>query len=44
VDASGKLIKDPRKADRSYGDLNYKEYGGSFCVKNCGIQVGKTYS
>lgn len=44
VDASGKLIKDPRKADRNYGELNYKQYGGSFCVKNCGIQIGKTYS
>jgi len=43
VDASGKLITDPRKANRNYGELNYKQYGGSFCVKNCRIQVGKTY-
>lgn len=44
VDASGKLITDPRCADRKYGDLNYHEYCGSFCVKNSGIQVGKTYT
>jgi len=43
VDASGKLITDPRKANRNYGELNYNQYGGSFCVKNCRIQVGKTY-
>lgn len=31
-DASGKYILDPRKADRSYGDLDYKQYVGTFCV------------
>ena len=44
VDASGNVILDPRKANRDYGELNYKQYGGSFCVKNCGVQVGKTYA
>jgi hypothetical protein len=42
-DASGNPIRDPRKADRKYPGLNYSIYGGSFCVKNKGIHVGKTY-
>jgi hypothetical protein len=37
-DAAGKVIKDPRKADRNYG-YNYTKYCSSFCVKNRGINV-----
>ena len=43
TDASGKPIRDPRKADRKYPGLDYSIYGGSFCVKDKGIHVGKTY-
>jgi hypothetical protein len=39
-DAKGNTIKDPRKASRNYGNLNYSKYCGSFCVKNRGIKVG----
>jgi hypothetical protein len=35
-DASGKAIKDPRKANRNYG-YNYSKYCCSFCVKNKGV-------
>ena len=36
-DASGKFIKDPRRANRDYGDISYTVYAGSFCVsKNFG--------
>ena len=44
VDASGKSIKDPRKANRNYPGLNYSRYCSSFCVKNRGIKVGKSHS
>jgi hypothetical protein len=37
-DAAGKVIKDPRKANRKYG-YNYTKYCCSFCVKNKGIDV-----
>jgi len=37
-DASGKVIKDPRKADRNYG-YKYSKFCCSFCVKNKGIDV-----
>lgn len=40
TDASGKIIKDPRKADRKYG-FNYSKYCCSFCVKNKGIDVDR---
>ena len=43
TDASGKSIKDPRKADRNYPGLNYERYCSSFCVKDKGIKVGKTH-
>ena len=43
-DAKGKVIKDPRKANRNYGGLNYNTYCSSFCVKNRGINVGKVRS
>ena len=43
VDAKGKPIRDPRKASKAYPGLDYNTYGGSFCVKNKGIHVGKTY-
>ena len=32
-DACGKLIRDPRTACRNYGDLNYTEFCGAFCVQ-----------
>jgi len=32
LDASGKFIKDPRKADLNYGDINYSTFAGAFCV------------
>ena len=37
-DAKGKVIKDPRRANRNYG-YNYTKYCSSFCVKNKGINV-----
>jgi hypothetical protein len=37
-DAKGKVITDPRKANRNYG-YNYTKYCCSFCVKNKGIDV-----
>ena len=43
-DAAGKPIRNPLSANRSYPGLNYSTYGGSFCVKNKGIHVGKTYA
>ncbi len=43
-DASGKPIRDPRLADKKYPGLNYNIYGGSFCVKNKGVDVGKTHA
>jgi hypothetical protein len=33
-DASRKTIPDPRKANRNYGDFNYKTFCGAYCVKN----------
>jgi hypothetical protein len=33
-DAGGDFIRDPRKANRDYGKLNYKTFCGSYCVKN----------
>jgi hypothetical protein len=32
-DACGKIIKDPRKACRNYGGLNYTKVCGAFCLK-----------
>lgn len=40
-DASGKSIQNPLTANRKYGH-NYSKYCTSFCVKNRGINVGKT--
>ena len=37
-DADGKMIKDPRKANRNYG-YKYTKYCSSFCVKNRGIEL-----
>ena len=37
-DAAGKVIKDPRKANRNYG-YKYSKFCCSFCVKNKGIEV-----
>ena len=41
-DACGKPIRDPRMACRKYG-YDYSKYCCSFCVKNRGIDVGKTH-
>jgi hypothetical protein len=38
VDAKGKIILDPRKADRKYA-YDYSKFCSSFCVKNRGIKV-----
>jgi hypothetical protein len=35
VDASGKTIRDPRRADRNYGSLNYSRFCSAYAVK-CG--------
>lgn len=32
-DACGKVIKDPRKACRDYGRLNYSQFCGAWCVR-----------
>ena len=32
LDASGKFIKDPRVANRNYGDIDYNTFAGAFCV------------
>jgi hypothetical protein len=40
VDASGNLIRDPRKANRRYG-YNYSRLCSAFCVKRTGIKTGK---
>ena len=32
-DSCGKLIRDPRTACRNYGDLNYTQFCGAFCVQ-----------
>lgn len=33
TDAKGKIILDPRKADRNYPGLNYTTFCGAYCVK-----------
>jgi hypothetical protein len=33
-DASGKLIFDPRAANRNYGMYNYRTFCGAMCIKN----------
>jgi hypothetical protein len=38
VDAKGKAILDPRKADRKYA-YDYSKFCSSFCVKNRGMKV-----
>ena len=42
VDAKGKAIVDPRKSNNRYG-YEYDKHCCSFCVKNKGIEVGRTY-
>lgn len=37
-DADGKMIRDPRRANRNYG-YKYTRYCSSFCVKNKGVDV-----
>lgn len=43
TDASGRMISDPRIANRKYPGLNYSRHCSTFCVKNKGIKVGKTH-
>ncbi len=39
-DAAGRLIRDPRKANRNYpGSMNYSLFCSAFCVKNKGVEV-----
>jgi hypothetical protein len=35
VDASGKTIRNPLRANKNYGDLNYSKFCSAYCVK-CG--------
>ena len=39
VDASGKTIADPRRANRKYPGLNYSKFCSAYCVK---VGAGKT--
>ena len=41
-DAKGSAILNPMKAARKYGELNYSKLCNTFCVKNRGVDVGKT--
>lgn len=41
VDASGKLITDPRKANRKYG-YNYSKFCSAYCVKAGNVRTGKS--
>lgn len=34
VDASNKVIPDPRKANRNYGAYNYKKHCGTYCISD----------
>ena len=43
VDASGKFITDPRKADLNYGDINYTTFAGAFCI-NANFGKGSKFS
>lgn len=40
IDASGKLITDPRRANRDYG-YNYTKFCSAFCVKAGKVHTGK---
>jgi hypothetical protein len=40
IDASGKLIKDPRKANRDYG-YNYTKFCSAFCVRAGKVRTGR---
>lgn len=33
-DAAGKVIRDPRRANRNYGEYNYRKSCGAFCVRD----------
>lgn len=54
TDAKGKTIKDPRRASRNYGFLNYDRFCGAFCVRanrgvsgsqsSPGMKIKKKYS
>lgn len=34
VDASGRVITDPRRANRNYGSFNYRRGCGTFCIRD----------
>jgi len=42
VDAKGKVITDPRRANRNYGRLNYTKLCGVFCVRAGKAKSGNT--
>ena len=42
VDAKGKTIYDPRKANRNYGRLNYSQLCGVYCVRAGKAKSGNT--
>lgn len=42
VDASGKLIKDPRRANRDYG-YNYTKFCSAFCVRAGKVHTGRNW-
>lgn len=42
VDADGKTIYDPRKANRNYGSLNYSQLCGVYCVSSRNAKSGNT--
>jgi hypothetical protein len=43
VDASGRTISDPRKANRKYG-YNYSKFCSAYCIKAGSVHTGKTQS
>ena len=43
IDASGKLITDPRKANRKYG-YNYSKFCSAFCIKAGKVHTGRNKS
>lgn len=44
VDASQRVITDPRRANRNYGDLNYRRACGSYCIRDIPSAMSSTPS
>lgn len=44
VDAAHKVITDPRRANRNYGDLNYRRACGAFCIRDIPSAMSSTPS